>query len=295
MKNKKHYGRYLVENDKLLQINAFFTMFECERAGGYTFQGETHDFWECVYVKEGEVCVSADERIYNLGKGEMIFHKPMEFHKFYVTKNSSAQLFIFTFTLSGSLCGFFENKVFSLDKTQIDMINSVIAFVHDKTQNEASEKDMFNYFLDILSRNDLHMQMLTNLIYRLFLSICDTNDTSFAESDADSARIYKSAVEYMNENLEKNLSVCDIAEHCCISTTGLKKIFSEYAGIGIHKFFLKLKMKKATTLLAGSSTTSEISHMLGFSSQGYFSEAFKRETGLSPKEYRKRCSQITHY
>jgi AraC-like DNA-binding protein len=133
------------------------------------------------------------------------------------------------------------------------------------------------------------------MIYSLFLSICDTYDGSFAESDADSARIYKSAVEYMNENLEKNLSVCDIAEYCCLSTTGLKKVFTEYAGIGIHKFFLKLKIKKAATLLAGGITTSEISHLLGFSSQGYFSEAFKRETGLSPKEYRKRCSDITHY
>lgn len=295
MKNKKYYGRYLVENDKLLQINAFFTMFECTKEGGYAFQGETHDFWECVYVKSGEVCVSADERIYNLGKGEMIFHKPMEFHKFHVAKEASAQLFIFTFTFSGSLCSFFENKVFSLDKRQVDMINSIMAFAQEKTKNGTSDKDEFNRILDVISRNELHLNMLANMIYSLFLSICDTYDGSFAESDADSARIYKSAVEYMNENLEKNLSVCDIAEYCCLSTTGLKKVFTEYAGIGIHKFFLKLKIKKAATLLAGGITTSEISHLLGFSSQGYFSEAFKRETGLSPKEYRKRCSDITHY
>ena len=54
-----------------------YSLFETHYNGRYVFPGETHNFWECLYVQKGEVCVSADERVYNLTDGEIIFHKPL--------------------------------------------------------------------------------------------------------------------------------------------------------------------------------------------------------------------------
>ena len=84
-----------------IRITDFYSMFIriCDR--DYAFLGETHDFWECLYVMDGEVCVSADERVYNLSTGQMIFHKPQELHKFHVVSESGAFLFIFSFCGAG--------------------------------------------------------------------------------------------------------------------------------------------------------------------------------------------------
>ena len=95
--------------EEILKITEFYSMFECNRPGGYNFSGETHDFWECVYVIDGNVCVTADDRVYNMKTGDFIFHKPLELHKLYVDKEKFAKLFIFSFSLSGILSSFFEN------------------------------------------------------------------------------------------------------------------------------------------------------------------------------------------
>ncbi len=280
-------GRNLTSLSKSMQISAFYSMFECVREGGYTFNGEQHDFWECVFVQDGEICVSADERIYNMKKGEIIFHKPMEFHKYHVEKDKHARLFIFSFTLLGSLSAFFENRVFSLTEKQIETVYSLIGFLHEKCSVPENGVIEWYELFETMGDNDLHMHIITNHVYSLFLSICDLAPDSTPEADSESARIFKLAVNYMNKNIDASPGISDIASHCCISETGLKKIFTEYTGIGVHKYFLKLKIKYASNLLTSGISTCDIASRLSFSSQGYFSAAFKRETGLSPKEYRK--------
>ncbi len=272
---------------KSMQISAFYSMFECVREGGYTFNGEQHDFWECVFVKEGEICVSADERVYNMKKGEIVFHKPMEMHKFHVEKDKHAELFIFSFTLFGSLSVFFENRVFSLTENQIETVYSLIGFLREKCGVPENSVIEWHNLFETVAKSDLYMHIITNHICSLFLSICDRAPDSTPEADSESARIFKLAVTYMNENIDSSPGISDIASHCCICETSLKKIFVEYTGLGVHKYFLKLKIKYASNLLASGMSTTEIASRLSFSSQGYFSTAFKRETGMSPKEYRR--------
>jgi quercetin dioxygenase-like cupin family protein len=55
-----------------IQIEKFFSLFEIHYDNGFNFLGESHNFWECLYVLDGKVCVSGDERVYNLTKGEII-------------------------------------------------------------------------------------------------------------------------------------------------------------------------------------------------------------------------------
>ena len=80
-----------------IKLTDIYSLFEVHYEKGYEFPGESHNFWECLYVAEGEVCVSGDERVYNLTRGAIIFHKPLELHKFIVTGADGADLFIFSF------------------------------------------------------------------------------------------------------------------------------------------------------------------------------------------------------
>lgn len=294
MNKTEKLSQNLLTLNKNLQITAFFSMFECVRTEGYRFLGEAHDFWECVYVKDGSVCVSADERVYNMKKGEVIFHKPLEFHKYHIEKNNRADLFIFSFSMTGKLADFFENKVFSLNEKQKVIIDSWLSFMNEKVSQFPSKILDVTGPLYILNQSELNMHMALNHAYSFLLSLCDNNINITAETTSEKAQVYKTAVKYMNDNIGSSLTISDIAEKCCISPTGLKKIFMEFTGIGVHKYFLKLKMKYASSYLSGGATTSEIAEALDFSSQAYFSEAFKREIGLSPKEYRKTCAEINY-
>ena len=88
----------------------------------------------------------------------------------------------------------------------------------------------------------------------------------------------------MNEEIFSHPTVNQIARHCCLSVSSLKRLFIKYTGINVHKYFLKLKFKMAYQLLQDGMNISEVSEKLNFSSQSYFSASFKREIGINPSK-----------
>ena len=64
--------------NRCLQINRLYTLFTKDMLGNFFYEGEYHDFWEAVYIISSKAGVSADDKIYSLSKGDIIFHKPME-------------------------------------------------------------------------------------------------------------------------------------------------------------------------------------------------------------------------
>ena len=80
-----------------------------------------------------------------------------------------------------------------------------------------------------------------------------------------------------------------IVSGMAMSRTALYEKIKSLTGLGINEYILKVKMDKACRYLSETNMTiSEISDHLGFSSQRYFSTAFKRSTDKSPSEYRKK-------
>ena len=47
-----------------IRITDMYSLFKIHYDKDYTFAGEIHNFWECVYVLDGQVCVSAEEKVY---------------------------------------------------------------------------------------------------------------------------------------------------------------------------------------------------------------------------------------
>ena len=275
------------EINEIVKIKEIFSFFEQDCSKTYDFKGEQHNFWECLYVKKGMLCVSADERIYRLNENQMIFHKPMEYHKFYVDCTEGAKIFVFSFSLEGELTQFFKNKVFTLSKEQKQIIDALLDYAHKKLASVDIPPDtsLYEKYRYPFTTIKTYPQMLITYIYQLLLSLADNGEVS-DRYHTDESDAFKKAVKYMNANVGKLLSVKKIANFCNVSDTTLKRIFARYTGIGIHKYFVQLKMKHAAELLQNGETVSRTAEKLGFSSQAYFSAAFKRETGTSPSYIR---------
>ena len=96
-------------------IKCFITAFKGKFEDNYSFNGEMHNFWELVYVTEGSLFVSEDSRVYELGEGDIIFHKPMEFHKIWVEKDQSARAIIMSFESDDENVMELSHGVYKLD------------------------------------------------------------------------------------------------------------------------------------------------------------------------------------
>lgn len=101
------------------------------------------------------------------------------------------------------------------------------------------------------------------------------------------------AKRYINSNYKEDLSVENIAVFCNVSASYLHKIYSAAYGIGPSEALLNRRIYKARDLLVNSKLSlSEIATECGFNSQSYFSDCFKRKTGVAPGCFRRNSSYL---
>ena len=91
----------------------------------------------------------------------------------------------------------------------------------------------------------------------------------------------------MNENVCKEIDPEELAEKLNISYSWFRKTFKKYTGYSPAKYFQELKLRKAKQILKNTSyPVKEICFMIGYTSTEHFSNLFKKNTGLTPLEYR---------
>ena len=141
-------------------------------------------------------------------------------------------------------------------------------------------------------------RMLHNAIERIMEISCPQTEkilcrTSFIIDDSMSEPVktaYK-VHEYLVNNLEKRITIEDLAKRFLINPTTLKDAFKAEFGNSIAAHIKEHRMQKAAELLVSASApVSEIASAVGYASQSKFSASFFEQYQLSPLEYRKRYS-----
>ncbi len=100
--------------------------------------------------------------------------------------------------------------------------------------------------------------------------------------------VIRKAIEYMQKNHHKNLSLSDIASNVNLSKSYLSTVFSEETGRNLIDYLTDYRVEMAKRMLLDEGLRIyEIACSAGFSSERYFSQIFKNRTGLTPTEYRR--------
>ena len=266
-----------------LHIPKIHSLFEFRPPYQYDFIGETHNFWEFVYVICGSISATADNHIYNLEPGDIIFHKPLEFHKLQVISEGRASLLISPFSLEGASADVFKDKIFKLTEDQQKIMQSLLDYLRTAAYTVYDDERCLWDFLPNFSKIPTFGQMVITYYYQLMLSLIAAGCTG-CESITPQTIIFQNAVNYMNSQVTRQPSVDEIAEYCAVSKAGLERIFKKHTGLGIHKYFVILRLNTAAELLREGRSVTEVAEKLGFSSQAYFSSAYKREFGIWPTE-----------
>lgn len=93
---------------------------------------------------------------------------------------------------------------------------------------------------------------------------------------------------YMNENIECNLTIRQLAEYAGYSDSYFYRKFTNETGYPPIDYFIRMKINKAAVyLIKTKMTAAQISNKLGFNNPDYFSRAFKKVVGITVTEFRK--------
>lgn len=95
------------------------------------------------------------------------------------------------------------------------------------------------------------------------------------------------AKEYINHNYSKAVMLEEVADKIGLSSYYLSKLFKERFQVTFIEYLTNTRIEKAKDLLLdGKTPLKEIALTIGYKDPNYFSRVFKKETGLSPREYR---------
>lgn len=107
-------------------------------------------------------------------------------------------------------------------------------------------------------------------------------------STAQYREVICSVIEYIEEHYaEEDLSLSKAAEHIGLSPNHLSAVFKEETGRSFTKYLTDHRIKTAKNLLDTSKKrSSEIAELVGYPDPHYFSSVFKKQTGMTPSQYR---------
>lgn len=276
---------YKIENN--LEISDIITAFEVTRERDFTFPGEMHNFWEIVQIVDGEVTISADDKVYNLGENSVIFHKPMEFHNISAVNNCMPRIRIISFTAKGDFMKDFEN-VCTRFTTEQTYAYSQIVKKAEKWLNDCDNDNSPNLKL----HSQLIANELENFLIELKLSKFMPNKQNVLRA---SEANFQTILRVIHEHFEENLNLESLAKLCNMSVSNMKKIFHQFYNQGIMNYVTSLKIRKSIDLLNSDLTIKQISDSLCFDNQNYFSIVFKKHTGISPREYKQKQIKENFY
>ena len=95
--------------------------------------------------------------------------------------------------------------------------------------------------------------------------------------------------EYIRQNLNKRLSLNEVASVFNFSPNYLSQLFAQWGESGFVEFVTATRVNAAKDLMASTDLKIyEISERVGFDSAFYFSKVFKKVEGISPREYMQR-------
>ncbi len=284
------YFKTILKED--LIIKKIISVHYFEYAKDYLFDGERHDFWEFLYVDKGEVEVMADTLGYKLKQGEMIFHKPNEFHNVWANGKVAPNLIVISFECKSNKMDYFKDKILSIDNQEKNLLAQIISEAKEaytspldspslkKLEKRARPKFGCEQLIKIYLE-----QMLINLI-RKDESISSEKKLSSSVKERFDGDMSKRAISFLEENICNNISFDDVCRYLSLSRTSLKVLFRETTNSSVMEYYNGLKIAEAKKMIReGMNNFTKIADALGYASIHYFSRHFKKATGMTPSEY----------
>lgn len=227
----------------------------------------SHDQWTILILTSGSFEVQMKKRTDIISKNDMyIFPAHMQFKRQIIDKISYYGI---QFDINPSSSDAFtipHGKPANIDKKRINR-----------------NLNLLDYYLnqnDTLS-NNIKLHILFDILYQVSLNPVSVENMKIN----DPAMNY--ILKYIEENYTSKIFLEEIANKLCMTTSGIIYKFKKYTGMTPLNYIIQLKTNLAKNLLLQTNMSiNEIAEQCGYENMYYFSNAFKKITGLPPSSFR---------
>ncbi len=250
----------------------------------------SHSYYEVYFFLNGDVTYDVEGKQYTLQYGDYLLippevkHHPI-FHStgktyqrivlwisrnYYETMCSWSEDFSYSFRyVSENNHYHFRRDFVTFQNIQGRLLDLLEEIHGNKAFHKLNSELQIHSFMLLLNRITYDMLHQVPAVYEnvLYLNLCD----------------------YINNHLEENLSLDHLASFFYASKYHISHVFKDNMGISLHQYILKKRLQASKNGILSGIPFGDLYHQYGFSDYTSFYRAFKKEFGLSPKEFREQA------
>ena len=274
-------------NNKVGYLNDNFKIFHIRYKKDIKFEYHHHDFSKIVILIDGDLTYYIEGKAYILKPWDILFVNKNEIHKPVVNPDKYYERIVIWLNPdfmakyaqgNNDLLKCFEVAIknnynlLRLNMKSIDIIKNLIQDIQNCNNS--------NEFGSEILKESLFVQLLV-LMNRLFLNSDKNRDIEDIQYD----KTIEGVLNYINSNLENDLSIDTIASEFFISKYYLMRKFKNQIGSSIHNYVVQKRLILARSLISDGLSMSSVCSRCGFNDYSSFVRAFKKVYGVSPSNY----------
>lgn len=247
----------------------------------------THDYFEFYFFLDGSISIKIEDHIYPVSSGDIMLIPPHIPHC-PIIHDKSIPYRRFVFWVSQEYCQHLNalspdylflmnyvqesrNYVFHFDQVSFNSIQS-----RAMRLIEEMHSDHFGKAAQIaLNVNDLVLCLNRHIHEQLHPLPKKQQEES----------LYQNLCTYIEDHLEEALSLEQLAQVFFVSKYHIAHVFKDNLGLSVHQYITKKRLSLCRDALLGNASITDTYHTFGFGDYSSFYRAFKKEYGISPKEW----------
>lgn len=278
--------RHRIDNDKPSAFGQARLLYvsTSKYEGDWQSLLHSHPFSELFYVVNGQGTFIAEDTEFPVKKNDMVIINPHVRH----TEKSlpGAPLDYIVLGIEG-LSFAFEKIAAARSGESAQASSGTVSKYNVSKTNVCT---CLNLMLEEVSRQEEDYETVCqNLLEVLLISMLRSGSLSVVP---DNSRLLNRECtqikNYLDANYSETITLDSLAALTHMNKYYLAHTFTKYVGLSPINYLLQKRIQEGKSLLESTSySIAQISDLLGFSSQSYFSQAFRKATGMTPMQYRK--------